>query len=124
MSLAADLTALLADAADLGLADAATYTPLAGSPVELTVTCRDDPQADFSDVGGRIRRRQAVALLEGLAVAAPVQGDRLEIAMGDFVGSWIVVGVGQRDQAGQLVTLRFDDAVRAEVGGIVRDPNV
>ena len=123
MDVDADLTAILADAAALGLADAAVYTPVGGAPVALTVSCQDAPQATFADIGGQTLRRQALVLLQGADIAAPAQDDGLTIATGPFAGAWVVVDVGMRDLACRLITVRFDDRIKAQVGGVERDPN-
>ncbi len=117
-----DLSAVIADAAGLGLADSCTYTPVGGSPITTTMAVLESPEPPEEDVGGEIRRRTLEALAPAADITSPSRDDEVQIATGAYVGTWIVIRIGLRDSASQLLTLREDVRRAMRAAGVERMP--
>lgn len=117
-----DLSTVLADAVDLGLADACTYTPVGGSPITTTIATTESPEPFEEDIGGEIRRRTLEALAPAEDIPSPSRDDEIQIATGPYVGTWHVIRIGLRDSAGQMLTLREDVRRATRAAGVERMP--
>jgi hypothetical protein len=119
MTLAADLAALLADAVDLGLADAATYTPVSGASVAVVAALAELADDLAQRPAGHDRVRLADALIDRAALGAitPAHGDTLAVASGAQAGTWIVLGIERRDAVALVLRVRRSDRVDAATTG-------
>lgn len=117
-----DLLACLADATDLGMADACDYTTQAGPVITTTLACVEESGPNIEDVGGEVRRRTLQALGPAEDFAAPKREELVQIATGPYAGSWRIIAIGSRDSAGQLLTLREDARIRMRPPGVERMP--
>lgn len=119
MTLAADLAAMLADAADLGLAEDATYTPASGSAVAVVAALAElaDDLAQRPAGHDRVRLADVCIDRAALGAIAPAHGDTLTVASGAQAGTWVVLGVERRDAVALVLRLRRSDRTDAATPG-------
>lgn len=117
MSLANDVSALLADLLGLGLACRATY-----GAATITVAISNTGRPPSYDTVGEIVRREASATAALVDMPAPVAGQALVVASGPWGGSWTIVEVASIDDGSVELSLRQDDLASIRSRGSKRLP--
>jgi hypothetical protein len=106
-----DLAAIHADALGIGLASSCTYAGTA-----ITATVQEIAQPYLHDEGGEVRRREAIMDVSYSDVASPAKDAAVVFASGVYAGTWHVVDIQAGDDAGWLLTIRFDDRTKMGTG--------